>query len=162
MNARLPSSASVLDPQALQSHVDAAWSRTIVPELQRYIEVPAKSPAFDPDWASHGLLDRVLQSAADWVAAQKVEGLTLEVIQLNDAQGKARTPVLFFELPACAGKDGTPAPASGQTVLMYGHLDKQPEFTGWRSDLGPWTPKIDNGKLYGRGGADDGYAIYAS
>jgi acetylornithine deacetylase/succinyl-diaminopimelate desuccinylase-like protein len=45
---------------------------------------------------------------------------------------------------------------------MYGHLDKQPEFAGWRSDLGPWTPKYEDGKLYGRGGADDGYAVYAS
>ncbi len=162
MNARLPHALPPLDPTALQAHIDAAWTQTIVPELVRYIEVPAKSPAFDPDWARHGLLDRVLRGAADWVQAQKVEGLVLEVIQLNDANGVPRTPVLFFEVPACAGQDGTPAPSSGQTVLMYGHLDKQPEFTGWRSDLGPWTPKIDNGKLYGRGGADDGYAVYAS
>jgi acetylornithine deacetylase/succinyl-diaminopimelate desuccinylase-like protein len=162
MNARLPHPVPALDPNALQTQVNAAWSERIVPELVRYIEVPAKSPMFDPEWASRGLLDRVLQSAADWVATQQVEGLTLEVIRLNDASGQPRTPVLFFEVPACAGKDGTPVPASGQTVLMYGHLDKQPEFTGWRSDLGPWTPKIDNGKLYGRGGADDGYAVYAS
>jgi acetylornithine deacetylase/succinyl-diaminopimelate desuccinylase-like protein len=45
---------------------------------------------------------------------------------------------------------------------MYGHLDKQPEFNGWRNDLGPWTPKYEDGKLYGRGGADDGYAVYAA
>jgi acetylornithine deacetylase/succinyl-diaminopimelate desuccinylase-like protein len=162
MNARLPQSLPQSDPAALQAHVDEAWQQRIVPELQRYIEVPAKSPAFDADWSAHGLLDRVLQSAADWVQAQQVEGLTLEIIRLNDGRGRARTPVLFFEIPACAGKDGTPAPTSGQTVLMYGHLDKQPEFTGWRSDLGPWTPKIIDGKLYGRGGADDGYAVYAS
>jgi acetylornithine deacetylase/succinyl-diaminopimelate desuccinylase-like protein len=162
MNARLPVSGPGLDPLALQSHVDGSWSQRIVPELQRYIEVPAKSPAFDADWSAHGLLDRVLHSAADWVQSQQVEGLTLEVIRLNDGRGRARTPVLFFEIPASAGQDGTPAPTSGQTVLMYGHLDKQPEFTGWRSDLGPWTPKIIDGKLYGRGGADDGYAVYAS
>ncbi|MDG5975830.1 peptidase m20 [Hydrogenophaga taeniospiralis CCUG 15921] len=146
----------------MQAHVDAAWSRSIVPELVRYIEVPAKSPAFDADWAAHGLLDRVLHSAADWVRAQQVEGLTLEIVRLNDAHGVPRTPVLFFEVPASAGNKDTPVPATGQTVLMYGHLDKQPEFTGWRSDLGPWTPKIVEGKLYGRGGADDGYAVYAS
>jgi acetylornithine deacetylase/succinyl-diaminopimelate desuccinylase-like protein len=162
MNARLPASALPLEPQALQSQVDAAWRESIVPELQRYIAVPAKSPMFDPDWAAHGLLERVLQNAADWVRAQQVPGLQLEIVRLNDAQGRPRTPVLFFELPASEGKDGTPAPASGQTVLMYGHLDKQPEINGWRSDLGPWTPVIDDGKLYGRGGADDGYAIYAA
>lgn len=162
MNARLPPDALPLKAQALQSHVDEAWSQRIVPELQRYIEVPAKSPAFDADWATHGFLERVLHSAADWVRAQQVPGLRWEILRLNDAAGQPRTPVLFFEIPACAGQDGTPAPASGQTVLMYGHLDKQPEFTGWRSDLGPWTPKIEDGKLYGRGGADDGYAVYAS
>ncbi|EWS63044.1 dipeptidase PepV [Hydrogenophaga sp. T4] len=162
MNARLPQPLPPLDPLALQAQVDTAWTQRIVPELVRYIEVPAKSPMFDPEWARNGLLERVLQSAADWVRAQAVVGLTLEIVRLNDANGVPRTPVLFFEVPASAGKDGTPAPASGQTVLMYGHLDKQPEFTGWRSDLGPWTPKIDDGKLYGRGGADDGYAVYAS
>lgn len=162
MNARLPTAALALDAQTLQTQVDAAWQDRIVPELLRYIAVPAKSPMFDPDWAAHGLLDRVLQDAADWVRAQQVPGLQLEVLRLNDAQGKPRTPVLFFEVPASEGQDGTPAPASGQTVLMYGHLDKQPEFSGWRSDLGPWTPKIDDGKLYGRGGADDGYAVYAA
>ena len=62
---------------------------------------------------------------------------------------------MFFELAATR-------PESSQTVLMYGHLDKQPEFTGWRNDLGPWTAKYEDGKLYGRGGADDGYAVYAS
>ena len=162
MNARLPPDALPLKAQDLQSHVDEAWSQRIVPELQRYIEVPAKSPAFDADWATHGFLERVLHSAAEWVRAQQVPGLQWEILRLNDAAGQPRTPVLFFEIPACAGQDGTPAPASGQTVLMYGHLDKQPEFTGWRSDLGPWTPKIEDGKLYGRGGADDGYAVYAS
>lgn len=162
MNARLPASAVPLEPQTLQRQVDAAWQSSIVPELQRYIAVPAKSPMFDPDWAAHGLLERVLQNAADWVRAQQVPGLQLEIVRLNDAQGRPRTPVLFFELPASDGKDGTPAPSSGQTALMYGHLDKQPEFNGWRSDLGPWTPVIDDGKLYGRGGADDGYAVYAA
>ena len=162
MNARLSPFAPMLDPAPLQAHVNSSWQESILPELVRYIEVPSKSPAFDADWAAHGLLDRVLQSAADWVQAQQVPGLTLEILRLNDASGQPRTPVLFFELPASAGRDGAPAPASGETVLMYGHLDKQPEFTGWRSDLGPWTPKIIEGKLYGRGGADDGYAVYAS
>ncbi len=147
--------ASALDAALAYDQVNAQWDASILPELTRYIEVPAKSPGFDADWAAHGHLHRVARSAADWVEAQKVEGLTLEIVQLKDAQGKERTPVIFFEVPAhqCESKE---------TVLMYGHLDKQPEFNGWRSDLGPWTPKYENGKLYGRGGADDGYAVYAS
>ena len=47
-------------------------------------------------------------------------------------------------------------------VMLYGHLDKQPEMTGWADDLGPWKPVIKGDKLYGRGGADDGYAIFGS
>ncbi len=160
MNARTPD--TLLNTVQLQADVNAAWGERIVPALTDYIAVPAKSPMFDPDWAAHGHLARVLQGAADWVERQRVPGLRCEIIQLNNAQGVPRTPVLFFELPASGGQDGTPAPASGQTVLMYGHLDKQPEFDGWRSDLGPWTPKVLDGKLYGRGGADDGYAVYAS
>jgi acetylornithine deacetylase/succinyl-diaminopimelate desuccinylase-like protein len=49
-----------------------------------------------------------------------------------------------------------------RTICLYGHLDKQPEFNGWKNGFGPWTPRYENGLLYGRGGADDGYAIYAS
>lgn len=158
MNARIPA----LDSQAVGALVDERWRTSIVPELQRYIAVPAKSPAFDPAWADHGYLDAVLRQAADWVQAQRIPGLQLEILRLQQADGQPRTPVLFFEIPASAGRDGSPAPASGETVLMYGHLDKQPEFNGWRSDLGPWTPKIVDDRLYGRGGADDGYAVYAS
>jgi acetylornithine deacetylase/succinyl-diaminopimelate desuccinylase-like protein len=136
----------------LLAHVSQAWDSDIVSQLSDYIAIPAKSPAFDADWAQHGHIDQVVQRAADWVLAQKVAGLTLEVIRLPN-----RTPVLFFEVAATR-----PSDAQSETVLMYGHLDKQPEFSGWRNDLGPWTPKFEDGKLYGRGGADDGYAIYAS
>jgi acetylornithine deacetylase/succinyl-diaminopimelate desuccinylase-like protein len=142
--------ASILNAAIAQTQIDAQWDTDIVKQLSDYIAVPAKSPGFDADWAAHGYIDTVIRNAAAWVEAQKVEGLTLEIIRLE-----GRTPVLFFEIPATRSD-------STQTVLMYGHLDKQPEFNGWRSDLGPWTPKYEDGKLYGRGGADDGYAVYAS
>jgi acetylornithine deacetylase/succinyl-diaminopimelate desuccinylase-like protein len=153
MNARLP--ASAFEPERALAEISQTWDREIVPRLQDYIAVPAKSPMFDPQWAQHGHIDTVVRNAAAWVEAQKVEGLKLEVIRLE-----GRTPVIFFELPASRGAGD--ADGSAQTVLMYGHLDKQPEFSGWRNDLGPWTPKYEDGKLYGRGGADDGYAVYAS
>ena len=148
MNARVP--ANVLDANAALTHATRAWDDDIVRQLTDYIAIPAKSPSFDPDWAAHGHLETVMRNAAAWVEAQKVPGLQLEIVRLE-----GRTPVLFFEIPA----SGTTAT---QTVLMYGHLDKQPEFSGWRTGLGPWTPKYEDGKLYGRGGADDGYAVYAS
>ncbi len=142
--------ASILNAATAQTQIDAQWDSDIVKQLSDYIAIPAKSPSFDADWAAHGYIATVMRNAAAWVEAQKVEGLTLEIIQLD-----GRTPVLFFEIAATRAD-------SKQTVLMYGHLDKQPEFNGWRSDLGPWTPKYQDGKLYGRGGADDGYAVYAS
>ena len=138
---------------ALAAYADEAWDSRIVPALTDYIAVPAKSPMFDAKWAEHGLLDRVVVDAARWIEGRRVAGLKLEVIRLP-----GRTPVLFFDIPATRPA----AEGSGGTVLLYGHLDKQPEFNGWRSDLGPWTPKYENGLLYGRGGADDGYAAYAA
>lgn len=156
MNARIsPERLGHLDTGALQSFVDERWDDAIVPALENYIAVPAKSIAFDPDWAAHGHIDRVVRDAAAWVENQGIQGLKLEVVRLNRPDGGPRTPLIYFELPATR-------PDSTGTVLMYGHLDKQPEFSGWRSDLGPWNPKYENGRLYGRGGADDGYAVYAT
>ena len=152
MTARLPDTA-LNTAQALEQ-VSQAWDSDIVERLSEYIAIPAKSPAFDADWAAHGYLETVVRNTAQWIEAQKVAGLTLEVVRLP-----GRTPVLLFEVASTrSAQDGV----STQTVLMYGHLDKQPEFSGWRSDLGPWTPKYQDGKLYGRGGADDGYAAYAA
>lgn len=148
MTARLP--AAALDTALALERVGRVWDEDILRQLTDYIRIPAKSPGFSPDWRAQGHLETVLRNAAQWVEAQKVAGLRLEIVRLD-----GRTPVLFFEVEATR-------PQSTQTVLMYGHLDKQPEFEGWRADLGPWTPKYEDGKLYGRGGADDGYAVYAS
>jgi acetylornithine deacetylase/succinyl-diaminopimelate desuccinylase-like protein len=156
MNARVP--ADAFNAATALNQVSQQWDDDIVPQLRDYIAIPAKSPMFDSDWAQHGYLDTVMRNAAAWVEAQKLEGLVLEIIHLE-----GRTPILFFEVPASNGRGcGATKTPSNQTVLMYGHLDKQPEFTGWRNDLGPWTPKYEDGKLFGRGGADDGYAVYAS
>jgi acetylornithine deacetylase/succinyl-diaminopimelate desuccinylase-like protein len=151
MNARDP--ALPLQPdeaEHLAEHARRNWRDEIVPALTRYIEVPAKSPAYDADWQAHGHLEHVVREAAAWVEGRRIPGLKLEVVRLP-----GRTPVILFETPATRA-------GSTDTVVMYGHLDKQPEFTGWRNDLGPWTPKLEDGRLYGRGGADDGYAIYAA
>jgi len=129
MNARIPSTI-LSAPQAL-SQISQAWDDDIVGQLTDYIAIPAKSPMFDADWAQHGYIDTVVRNAANWVQAQKVQGLTLEVIRLP-----GRTPVLFFEVPASSGAIESEAcitdssRASGETVMMYGHLDKQPEFSG--------------------------------
>ena len=154
IHREIPASA-LLDTGRALAGISAQWDGDIVRRLTDYIAIPAKSPSFDPDWVAHGHIETVVRQAADWVLAQKVPGLQLEIVRLQKPDGSPRTPVLFFEIA------GT-KPGSEQTVLMYGHLDKQPEFNGWRNDLGPWTPKYEDGRLYGRGGADDGYAVYAA
>ena len=151
MNARDPLLPVQPDEAAdLAAFAERTWDDAIVPALADYIAIPAKSPMFDADWQRHGHIERVVRDAAAWVEGRRIQGLALEIVRLE-----GRTPVLFFDVPATR-------PGSTGTVCLYGHLDKQPEFDGWRSDLGPWTPKYENGLLYGRGGADDGYAVYAA
>ncbi len=142
--------SAAVDPARLQDFCSRRWDDELLPLLQAYIRVPAKSPAFDPDWESRGLLDQVVREAAEWARRQPLPGLRVEVLR-----SAGRTPLIFFELPA-RGCD------AHEAVLFYGHLDKQPEFEGWRPGLGPWQPSYDGTRLYGRGGADDGYAIYAA
>ena len=122
----------------------------ILPTLAEYVRIPNKSPLFAPDWAADGHMARAAELLAGWCRRQPVKGLQVEVLQRE-----GRTPVIVCEIPATASD------ATG-SVLMYGHFDKQPEFTGWDSDLDPWTPVFREGRLYGRGGADDGYAVFSS
>ena len=141
-----------LDPTTTIDRVSTAWDDDVLPALIDYIAVPAVSVAFDPDWEAHGHLDEVADAAAAWARGRAITGLEVEVVRLP-----GRTPVLFFEVDATA-PDAEPDDA----VLLYGHLDKQPPMTGWRDGLGAWKPVVDAERLYGRGGADDGYAAYAS
>lgn len=140
-----------MDQKTAQAFIDDIWTDSIVPELIEYIKIPNKSPHFDADWFEHGYMEQAVQQIFDWSRAQDVAGMTLDIVRLE-----GRTPLIFMEIPARGGAD------SDDTILMYGHLDKQPEMTGWADDLGPWKPVIKEQKLYGRGGADDGYAAYAS
>jgi len=136
-----------VDSRALLDFSEKKWDAEIVPQLVEYVRTPAKSPHFDRDWEANGHIDTVVRQAEEWCRAQPVAGMRLEIVRLPK-----RTPLLFFEIPG----------AGARTVLLYGHLDKQPEMVGWRAGLGPWTPVIEDGLLYGRGGADDGYAVFAS
>jgi len=140
-------SGARLDRQATTDFVGSTWDREIVPALVEYIKIPNKSPHFDPKWREHGHMKKAVELIADWCRKRPIAGLKLEVVSLED-----RTPVILMEIPG----------QSDDTVLLYGHLDKQPEMVGWADDLGPWKPVLKGDKLYGRGGADDGYAAFAS
>ncbi len=136
-----------MDNSKTESFVNAMWDDSIIPELCEYIKVPNKSPIFDPDWEQHGYMDTAVHMLEKWCLDQPIKGMQTEVIKLE-----GRTPILFMEIPG----------DSDDVVLLYGHYDKQPEFEGWDEDLDPWKPVIKDGKLYGRGGADDGYAVFGS
>jgi acetylornithine deacetylase/succinyl-diaminopimelate desuccinylase-like protein len=143
--------ARLMDQPLAKSLVETVWTESILPQLVEYIRIPNKSPAFDAEWAVHGHMDKAVELIATWAKAQPIRGLSVEVVRLP-----GRTPLIFMEIPATPG-----APADA-CVMLYGHLDKQPEMVGWEPDLGPWKPVMRGDRLYGRGGADDGYAAFAS
>ena len=136
-----------MDTARIERLVSEAWDGEIVPQLIEYIRIPNKSPMFDANWQANGYMDAATDLLADWARKQAVAGMKLEVLRLE-----GRTPLIFIEI------DGQ----GDDCVLLYGHLDKQPEMTGWADDLGPWKPVLKGDRLYGRGGADDGYAIFGS
>jgi acetylornithine deacetylase/succinyl-diaminopimelate desuccinylase-like protein len=136
-----------MDLEQLRASIAAPWHSSIVECLTDYVRIPNKSPMFDPAWEAHGHMEAAVQLMANWCRAQPVPGMRVEVRRL-----RGRTPVLLIDVPGeLAG-----------SALLYGHLDKQPEFTGWLAGLGPWEPVLREGKLYGRGAADDGYAVFSS
>jgi acetylornithine deacetylase/succinyl-diaminopimelate desuccinylase-like protein len=141
---------TILDAGTVTEHANNTWVG-IVPVLHDYIAIPNVSLDFDPDWREHGFMAEAVELIAGWCRDRPIPGMTLEVMELP-----GRTPMIVIEIPPAGGG------SADDTVLLYGHLDKQPEMEGWRDDLGPWTPVLEGDRLYGRGGADDGYAAFAS
>jgi acetylornithine deacetylase/succinyl-diaminopimelate desuccinylase-like protein len=136
-----------MDISKARQFIDSTWDDSIVPQLAEYVRIPNKSPLFDPDWEANGHMEAAVQLMQRWAETHAPAGAKVEVLRIP-----GRTPVLMVDVPGDVD----------DCVLMYGHLDKQPEFTGWSDGLEPWLPVIRDGKLYGRGGADDGYALFAS
>ena len=136
-----------MDITKLRAFIDGVWDESILDRLEAYVRIPNKSPHFDPDWERHGFMEAAVTLMADWCKAQPVPGMRVEIRRLP-----GKTPLLVVEVPG----------EIPGCVLLYGHLDKQPEFTGWSVGLGPWEPVVREGRLYGRGGADDGYAVFSS
>ena len=138
---------SELNDTANLQYIDELWEESILPSLADYVRIPAKSPLFDAEWEANGYIEEAVELMVQWVKSQAVPGLDIDVHRLP-----GRTPTILMTLDS----------QSDETVLIYGHLDKQPEFSGWEPGLEPFVPVFRDEKLYGRGGADDGYAIYAA
>lgn len=137
----------MFNPQGLYDFVCEQWDNEILPSLSDYIRIPNKSPHFDANWQEHGYMEQAVNHIAAWCKEHAPKGMILDVVRLEN-----RTPLIFMEIPG----------QIDETVLLYGHLDKQPEMSGWHEELHPWKPVLKDGLLYGRGGADDGYSAYAS
>ncbi|MBI2785328.1 MAG: M20 family metallopeptidase [Legionella longbeachae] len=137
----------MFNQQALYDFVCQQWQEEIIPSLYDYIKIPNKSPHFDTQWQEHGFMEQAVKHISGWCESHAPKGMILEIIRLA-----GRTPLIFIEVPG----------EINETVLLYGHLDKQPEMSGWDDDLHPWKPVLKDGRLYGRGAADDGYSAYAS
>ena len=131
-----------MDYTGINTFVDRLWEASALPQLLDYIRIPNKSPTFDPAWQAHGYMDQAVALIENWCLRQNIPEMQLEVLRLD-----GRTPLIFMDIPG----------QSDHTILLYGHLDKQPEMSGWRTGLSPWQPVLEGDRLYGRGGADDGY-----
>ena len=136
-----------MDTAKTRQFVGKMWRESVVPELVEYIRIANKSPLYDAQWQEHGHMDKAVSLIERWCRRQRAGAMTFDVAKLE-----GRTPLLFLDIPG----------DSAECILLYGHLDKQPEMTGWREGLGPWNPVIEGDKLYGRGGADDGYAVFSA
>ncbi|WP_092928781.1 M20/M25/M40 family metallo-hydrolase [Actinopolyspora alba] len=139
-----------VDRTAVNTFVQRQWESSVLPSLSELVGIPAVSPAFDADWEANGHLDAVVEHVRGWIDARGITGAGIEVVRLP-----GRSPLLLVDVPATDG-------ASEETALLYGHLDKQPPVGGWSEGLGPWTPVVRDGRLYGRGAVDDGYSGYAA
>ena len=143
--------------QKVQAFIATKWDAEVVPLMSEYIKIPNQSPHFDPEYATNGLQEQAMRLLVDWAKKQPLKGMTQELFE-----EKGKTPFYLMEIQAFDGAASVAAVAGEKTLLMYGHMDKQPPMEPWAEGLGPYTPVLKGEKLYGRGGADDGYAICAS
>jgi len=134
--------------EATNKLIESEFEKSVLPGLCDFIKIDNLSPFFDPEWNSNGKLEKAAEFLLNWVNAQGVKGLNSEILKDED-----KTPLLLVEIDANG---------SDKNFLMYGHFDKQPHFSGWAEGLGPTIPVIRDGFLYGRGAADDGYAVFSA
>ncbi len=135
---------------SIKTFIEKTWDDSAIPALKEYISIPAVSPSFAKDWKETGTLMNVLKLARSWCNDMELENSTIQIIADDD-----KTPILLIEIAATNS-------GNKDTTLLYGHLDKQPPGKGWDDNKGPWTPVIENNRLYGRGSADDGYAVFTA
>ena len=140
-----------MDQATVRDEIARTWAGDVVPSLSGLVAIPALSPQFDASWQAAGQLRAAVDHVASWAGSRDLAGARHEVVELE-----GRSPLLLIDVPASG------AAAGPGTVLLYGHLDKQPALGEWSAGLAPWRAVLRDGRLYGRGAADDGYSGYAA
>lgn len=130
----------------MRDWIDTYWENEAIPGLIEFGKIPNVSQEYAPNWKSEGHMAQAAAFLKQWASARAIAGARVSVIEKNE-----KAPVLVVEVPG-----------SGDTVLFYGHMDKQPPMLPWREGLDPWNPIREGDLLYGRGLADDGYALFAA
>lgn len=141
-------------PAQLLTTAAEFWDTDGLPALERFVAIPCLSPDFDPDWAAHGHIRAAAELIRDWATDLALDGTKVEILQQPGL-----TPLVVVEVPAHPAPD---AALTARPTLLYGHLDKQPPVGEWRIGAEPFTPTRKGDSLYGRGAADDGYAVFAA
>jgi acetylornithine deacetylase/succinyl-diaminopimelate desuccinylase-like protein len=143
-----------VEPRDVLRRAQTLWDTDVLPTLESYVRIPNLSPHFAPAWESDGHMDAAVELLADWCRTRPIDGIEVDVVR-----PPGLSPSIVVDIPA-HGPEARKH--DGPEVVIYGHMDKQPEFTGWREGLGPWEPVREGDRLYGRGTADDGYAVFAA
>ena len=134
-----------MDPDKTMEFVDANFEEHFVKPLSEFIEIPNLSPNFDQEFLENGLIFKAVELVQSWAEGLEIPGLATHV-----STEEGRSPLLIISIEG--ERPGN--------IMIYGHLDKQPHMEGWMEGTGPTVPAVIDGKLYGRGSADDGYVAF--
>ena len=138
-----------MDKNSLFKYVNKSFNSYILPNLMNFVRIPNTSTEFDPDWKENGLLLKACNSVINYAKSLNIKGAEITLLQ-----DEGYTPFILIDIPSTRQNDT-------RSILLYGHVDKQPEGVGWDKDKSATKPVIENGRLYGRGTADDGYASFS-
>jgi acetylornithine deacetylase/succinyl-diaminopimelate desuccinylase-like protein len=132
-----------MDDQALRERIAADMPRAIT-ELEQLVRIPSMGyPGYDP-----ANVRASAEATRDILADAGAEDVHL--LELDGGH-----PAVFGQL---AGPEDAP------TVLLYAHHDVQPEGPLDEWDTPPFEPVVKDGRMYGRGAADDksGIVVHAA
>ena len=137
--------AQPLTPDLLAVRTTAEFPR-LREDLENLVRIPGVSaPAFDPTQ-----LERSAEAVAELLRGVGLP--EVEIVRVTGPDGVPGAPAVLAHRPA---------PAGAPTVLLYAHHDVQPpgDENAWTSPA--FEPTERDGRLYGRGAADDKAGIVA-